>query len=49
MTEMKLLQPILKEQNGVDVEVHHERAKSRATKYTEQYLTPVKKRDYQKQ
>jgi len=49
MTKMKLLKPILKEQNDVDVEVHHERVKSRATKCTEQYLTPVKKRDYQKQ
>ena len=49
MTKMKLLKPILKEQNDVDVEVHHERVKSRATKCPEQYLTPIKKRDYQKQ
>jgi len=48
MTKMKLLKPVLKEQNE-QVEVQHERVKSRATKFSEQYLTPVKKRDYQKQ
>ena len=44
---MKLLSP-LKEQNQ-DIEVQYERVKPQTTNISEEYLTSVGKRDYQKQ